>query len=130
MAIEAGSLFLDLSIGEQDEEAVRFQEQVDESKPRNAGEQAPELKVHPSDVAGVFDWCMKHLNRERSGHDRPDLRAMVMMAHRLDRLSEFDWLINEPSQVDDSMLVAVVLGCSLDDEQHLTWSERMQSLMP
>ena len=28
------------------------------------------------------------------------------------------------------MLVAVVLGCSLDDAQHLAWTERMQSLMP
>ncbi len=130
MAIEAGSLFLDLSIGEQDEEAVRFQEQVDESKPRNAGEQEPELKVHPADVAGVFDWCMEHLNKKPSGDDRPDLRAMVMMAHRLDRLSEFDWLIDDPGQVGDSMLVAVVLGCSLEDDQHLAWSERMQSLMP
>ena len=42
MAIEAGSLFLDLSIGKQEESAVRFQQQVDESKPRDAGEQAPE----------------------------------------------------------------------------------------
>jgi hypothetical protein len=35
-----------------------------------------------------------------------------------------------PNDVDDSMLVAVILGCSLDEEQHLAWTERMQSLMP
>ena len=52
------------------------------------------------------------------------------MAHRLDRLNEFDWLINEPDQVDDSMLVAVLLGCSLTEEQNAAWTERMQSLMP
>ena len=130
MAIEAGSLFLDLSVGQQDEGAVRFQQQVDESKPRGAGEPAPELSVHPDDVSGVFNWCMNHLNKETSGEDRPDLRAMVMMAHRLDRLNEFDWLINEPDQVDDSMLVAVLLGCSLSEEQNVAWTERMQSLMP
>ena len=73
---------------------------------------------------------MNHLNKETSGEDRPDLRAMVMMAHRLDRLNEFDWLINEPDQVDDSMLVAVLLGCSLSEEQNAAWTERMQSLMP
>ena len=28
------------------------------------------------------------------------------------------------------VLVAVVLGCALNDEQHLAWTERMQSLMP
>ena len=130
MAIEAGSLFLDLSIGEQDEEAVRFQNQVDESKPRDVGENAPELNVHPLDVLGVFQWCMEHLNKEPSGHDRPDLRAMIMMAHRLDRLDEFDWLIANPEKVDDSMLVAVILGCSINEEQNLAWTERMQSLMP
>ena len=83
MAIEAGSLFLDLSIDEQDEEAVRFQQQVDESKPRDVGDATPELKVHPADVSGVFDWCMKHLNKDHSGQDRPDLRAMIMMATAL-----------------------------------------------
>jgi hypothetical protein len=130
MAIEAGSLFLDLSIDEQSEEAIRFQDQVDSSKPRDAGENAPELSVHPLDVMGVFRWCMEHLNKEPSGHDRPDLRAMIMMAHRLDQLNEFDWLMSVPNDVDDSMLVAVILGCSLDEEQHLAWTERMQSLMP
>ena len=130
MAIEAGSLFLDLSIDEQDETAVRFQQQVDDSKPRDVGDQLPELKVHHQDVEGVFNWCTEHLNRDLGGHDRPDLRAMIMMAHRLDRLNEYDWLISQPAQVEDSMLVAVVLGCSLDDAQHLAWTERMQSLMP
>ncbi|MBJ13845.1 MAG: hypothetical protein CMB70_00545 [Euryarchaeota archaeon] len=130
MAIEAGSLFLDLSIDEQDENAVRFQQQVDDSKPRDVGDQLPELKVHHQDVEGVFNWCTEHLNRDLGGHDRPDLRAMIMMAHRLDRLNEYDWLLSQPAQVEDSMLVAVVLGCSLDDAQHLAWTERMQSLMP
>ena len=130
MAIEAGSLFLDLSIDEQDENAVRFQQQVDDSKPRDVGDQLPELNVHHQDVEGVFNWCTEHLNRNLGGHDRPDLRAMIMMAHRLDRLNEYDWLLSQPAQVEDSMLVAVVLGCSLDDAQHLAWTERMQSLMP
>ena len=130
MAIEAGSLFLDLSIDEQDENAVRFQQQVDDSKPRDVGDEVPELKVHHQDVEGVFNWCTEHLNRNLGGHDRPDLRAMIMMAHRLDRLNEYDWLLSQPAQVEDSMLVAVVLGCSLDDAQHLAWTERMQSLMP
>ena len=130
MAIEAGSLFLDLSIGEQDESTQRFQEQVDASKPLDVGEQLQELKVHPKDVEGVFNWCMKHLNKEVSGEDRPDLRAMVMMAHRMDCLNEFDWLIDKPDEVEDSMLVAVVLGCSLDEDQHTEWTQRMQSLLP
>ena len=130
MAIEAGSLFLDLSIDEQNTAATRFQQQVDNSKPRDVGEKAPELKVHPEDVAGVFDWCIEHLETNPIGPDRPDLRAMIMMAHRLDRLDEFAWLINNPEAVEDSMLVAVVLGCSLNEEQNIAWTARMQSLMP
>ena len=117
MAIEAGSLFLDLTIDHQDEEAVRFQEQVDEAKPRDASEDTPTLSVHPDDVNGVFSWCMERLEKTANGEDRPDLRAMVMMANRLGRFEQMDWLTSNPERVQDSMLVAVILGCSLDEGQ-------------
>ena len=70
MAIEAGSLFLDLSIDEQDEEAVRFQQQVDESKPRDVGDATPELNVHPADVSGVFDLVHEASQQRPAGQDR------------------------------------------------------------
>ena len=130
MAIEAGSLFLDLTIEHQDEQAIRFQEQVDDAKPRDASEETPALSVHPDDVDGVFSWCMKSLEKTPNGEDRPDLRAMVMMANRLDKFEQMDWLVAKPEQVQDSMLVAVILGCSIDEHQHKKWTERLQQLMP
>ena len=130
MAIEAGSLFLDLTIEHQDEQAIRFQEQVDGAKPRDASEKTPALSVHPDDVNGVFSWCMESLEKTPNGEDRPDLRAMVMMANRLDKFEQMDWLVAKPEQVQDSMLVAVILGCSIDEHQHNEWTERLQQLMP
>ena len=130
MAIEAGSLFLDLTIDHQDEEAVRFQDQVDEAKPRDASEDTPPLSVHPDDINGVFSWCMECLDKTPNGEDRPDLRAMVMMANRLGQFEQMDWLVSKPELVQDSMLVAVILGCSLDENQTKAWTERLQELMP
>jgi hypothetical protein len=130
MAIEAGSLFLDLTIEYQDEQVARFQEQVDEAKPRDASEETPTLSIHPDDVNGVFSWCMEHLDKTPNGEDRPDLRAMAMMANRLDMFEQMDWLVSNPEQVQDSMLVAVILGCSIDENQTKVWTERLQELMP
>ena len=130
MAIEAGSLFLDLTIEHQDEKAVRFQEQVDEAKPRDASEETPTLSVHPDDVNGVFSWCIESLDKTPNGEDRPDLRAMAMMANRLGKFETMDWLVSNPEQVQDSMLVAVILGCTLDENQLKVWTKRLQELMP
>ena len=130
MAIEAGSLFLDLTIDHQYEEAVRFQVQVDEAKPRDASEDTPKLSVHPEDVDGVFSWCMESLDKTPRGDDRPDLRAMVMMANRLGKFEQMDWLVSTPEQVQDSMLVAVVLGCPIGEKRVEEWTERLQELMP
>ena len=130
MAIEAGTLFLDLTIEHQNTEAVRFQEQVDEAKPRDASEETPALSINPDDVNGVFTWCMEHLEKTPTGQDRPDLRAMVMMAHRLDKFEQMDWLVSKPELVQDSMLVAVVLGCTDGEELHNEWTKRLQELMP
>ena len=130
MAIEAGSLFLDLTIDYQNEESIRFQKQVEDAKPRDASEDTPELSVHPDDVNGVFSWCMEHLEKSPSGDDRPDLRAMVMMANRLNEFDQMEWLVTQPETVQDSMLIAVVLGCNIEESLHNQWTKRLQELMP
>ena len=73
---------------------------------------------------------MKSLDKTPQGEDRPDLRAMVMMANRLDKFDQMNWLINKSERVQDSMLVAVVLGCNIDEEVHMEWTKRLQELMP
>jgi hypothetical protein len=130
MAIEAGSLFLDLTIDYQNEESIRFQQQVEDAKPRDASEDTPELSVHPDDVNGVFSWCMEHLEKTPTGEDRPDLRAMVMMANRLNKFDQMEWLVTQPEKVQDSMLIAVVLGCNIEESLHNQWTKRLQELMP
>ena len=130
MAIEAGSLFLDLTIDYQNEESIRFQQQVEDAKPRDASEDTPELSVHPDDVNGVFSWCMEHLEKTPTGEDRPDLRAMVMMANRLNKFDQMEWLVTQPETVQDSMLIAVVLGCNIEESLHNQWTKRLQELMP
>jgi len=130
MAIEAGSLFLDLTIDYQNEESIRFQQQVEDAKPRDASEDTPELSVHPDDVNGVFSWCMEHLEKTPTGEDRPDLRAMVMMANRLNKFDQMEWLVTQPEKVQDSMLIAVVLGCNIEESLNNQWTKRLQELMP
>ena len=57
MAIEGGALFLDFSSLHVDESAERMHIQVEQSRPRQAGEEARALKVHPDDIDSVFEWC-------------------------------------------------------------------------
>ena len=73
---------------------------------------------------------MENLDKTPRGEDRPDLRAMVMMANRLDKFEQMNWLIGQSELVQDSMLVAVVLGSNIDEELHMEWTKRLQELMP
>ncbi|GIQ97321.1 MAG: hypothetical protein CM15mP3_03550 [Candidatus Poseidoniales archaeon] len=83
MAIEAGTLFIELSLASINEDAKRMQTQVDNAKPRKVDEPEPELSVHPKDIDGVFDWCYQNLPESNSGEHRPDLRAMVSIAKNM-----------------------------------------------
>jgi hypothetical protein len=128
MAVEAGALFLDFSSNCIDEDAERMQTQVAESKPRGVEDEEPVLKVHPDDVNGVFEWCCAQLPESNSGADRPDLRALLTLAHRMGRMDQFDHLLNNPDSVEDPMLAAVAQAC-LDDEQlNEAWGLRLATL--
>jgi hypothetical protein len=52
------------------------------------------------------------------------------MANRLGKFEQMDWLVSKPEQVQDSMLVAVVLGCPIDENRLEKWTERLKELMP
>jgi len=54
MAIEGGALFLDFASPHVDESAEKMHVQIEQSQPRQAGEEARVLKVHPSDINRVF----------------------------------------------------------------------------
>ena len=47
----------------------------------------PLVKPHhftgtPDDVFGVLEWCIENTKEGYSGEERPDLRALVMLAKR------------------------------------------------
>ena len=128
MAIEGGALFLDFASDSSNSSAEKMHQQIENAKPRDAGEELRELKVHPDDLTEVFEWCCANLPEKNTGDDRPDLRAMVSLAHRLDKMQQFDSLIQNPDEIEDSMLVAVVQNCITDEELKLRWNVRLATL--
>ena len=128
MAIEGGALFLDFSSEAIDNSAERMQIQIENAKPRDAGEEAHELKVHSEDINDVFEWCFSHLPESHAGDDRPDLRAMVSLAHRFDKMQHFDSLLNNPDGIEDPILVAIVQNCIDNAELKSLWNVRLATL--
>ena len=128
MAIEAGSLFLDLSYEHQDENAKLMHVQVEEAQPVGVNEERPSLSVHPDDIAGVFAWCVENLEPGYSGPDRPAVRAMLTLAHRMKRMEVFADLMSSPDLVDDPMLAAVAQACAPDDTTTAMWGKRLATL--
>ena len=128
MAIEGGALFLDFASETIDDSAEKMHIQVEHVKPRDAGEELRELKVHPQDINDVFEWCCSHLPDDQSGSDRPDLRAMVSLAHRLGKMESFEELLQDPDGVEDSMLVAVIINCIEQEELKSIWNMRLATL--
>ena len=128
MAIEGGALFLDFASDSTDSSAERMHIQVENAKPRDAGEELRELKVHPDDIEDVFEWCCSHLPEQHSGEDRPDLRAMVSIAHRIGKMDRFHSLVQNPDGIEDPMLVAIVQSCIDDEELKALWNVRLATL--
>jgi hypothetical protein len=128
MAIEAGSLFLDLSYEHQDENAKLMHVQVEEAQPVGVNEERPSLSVHPDDIAGVFAWCVEKLEPGYSGPDRPAVRAMLTLAHRMNRMEVFADLMSSPDLVDDPMLAAVAQACAPDDTTTAMWGKCLATL--
>tara|TARA_Y100000589_G_scaffold253558_1_gene242276 strand:+ start:1106 stop:2170 length:1065 start_codon:yes stop_codon:yes gene_type:complete len=128
MAIEAGTLFLELSLAHIDHEAERMMKQVKNAKPRKIEDPEPILSVNPQDIDGVFDWCLQNLPEANSGEHRPDLRAMVSIAKNLNKLDSFSSLFAEPDEVEDPTLAAMIQVCSEDEEHVRIWGERLSVL--
>ena len=105
-----------------------MQIQIENAKPRDAGEEAHELKVHSEDINDVFEWCFSHLPESHAGDDRPDLRAMVSLAHRFDKMQHFDSLLNNPDGIEDPILVAIVQNCIDNAELKSLWNVRLATL--
>jgi hypothetical protein len=128
MAIEAGTLFLDMSFEHQTHEAEPMHIQVEQAQPLDLEKAPPKLAVHPDDVQGVFDWCMDHMEPGYGGPERPDVRAMLTLAHRMGQMDRFQTLMANPKQVDDPMLAAVAQACASSENETDAWGQRLAVL--
>ena len=128
LAVESGAIFVEISSGFINEDAEKFADQVAESKPLSAGETAPILQVHPDDIFGVLEWCIENTQDGYSGEERPDLRALVMLAKRLDKPELFADLLSSPSEVDDALLAALCASISEGDSATI-WTDRVTEIM-
>ena len=115
LAIESGAIFIDLASIHQKEGAVLMREQVENAGPRNIDDPEPLLEVNPSDVGGVFEWCIENLDEGVSGENRVDLRAMLQLAHRLDRMEDVSFVIEQRDDIDDEILITML--DSLSEEE-------------
>tara|TARA_B100000945_G_scaffold219713_1_gene177380 strand:+ start:6821 stop:7852 length:1032 start_codon:yes stop_codon:yes gene_type:complete len=128
LAVESGAIFVEISSGFISEEADKFADQVVESKPLSAGESPPILQVHPDDIYGVLEWCVENTHEGYSGEERPDLRALVMLAKRLNRAELFADLLSSPQEVDDALLAALCASLSEGKSAEI-WTERVTEIM-
>ncbi|MDG1546381.1 MAG: hypothetical protein P8Q55_03225 [Candidatus Poseidoniaceae archaeon] len=131
MALEAGSLFLEISLANQKVDAERMAVQVENSEPRNLDEEAPKLEVNPLDIAGVFNWCVSQLPKDTLGEDRPDLRALISIAAKLECIEDvelFRKLLAEPESVEDPMLAAICQAICKDEDGITSWASRLAQL--
>ena len=128
LAVESGAIFVEISSGFISDEAEKFADQIAEAKPLSAGEAAPILQVHPEDVFGVLEWCIEHTIEGYTGEERPDLRALVMLAKRLDRTELFTDLLSSPQEVEDALLAALCASICEGDAAKI-WTDRVSEIM-
>ena len=128
MAIEAGTLFIELSLENISADAERMHSQIKKAKPRSGTDKEPQLNVNIKDIEDVFMWCYSKLPKLNSGEQRPDLRAMVSIAMKIDKLELFEKLLCEPDEIEDPMLVAIIQAVITDEEMKKKWNERLTIL--
>lgn len=128
LAVESGAIFVEIASEYTNENADKFADQIMDAKPLSIGENSPILQVHPDDVNGVFEWCVENTLEGYSGNDRPDLRALLMLAKRLNRQNLFAELLNSPNKVEDAMLAALCASAS-EGEMAETWTKRVTELL-
>ena len=128
MAIEAGTLFIELSLDCIDVNAERMKVQIKAAKPRSATDDEPKYDSNIQDIEDVFMWCFSQLPKSNSGDQRPDLRAMVSIASKINKLELFNELLSNPDNVEDSMLVAIIQACIKDEEMQKKWNKRLTVL--
>ncbi|DAC37311.1 MAG TPA: hypothetical protein HA286_02060 [Candidatus Poseidoniaceae archaeon] len=126
LAIEAGTTFVDMAEEHLSDDADPMTKQVEEAAPRNIGDQAPVPAVLRSEAEKVLAWCAKACGDRIDGPERPDLRAVALLAARYERLDIIEHLCGAYDGVEDPMLCAVMQH--VESDQAEAWSQRMAQL--
>jgi hypothetical protein len=101
LAIEAGAIFVEIAIPYIDHEAARMKEQVANAKPRDAEEEEIKPAIHPEDVEGILSWCVDKATADLGGTERSDLKALLILCERAQRVDFFARALERPSEVED-----------------------------
>ncbi len=115
LAIESGVIFIDLASIHQKEGATLMHEQAEQAAPRSIDEPEPLIEVNPSDVSGVFEWCIENLDEGVSGENRVDLRAILQLAHRINRMDDISFIFTQRENINDEILIELI--DSLNEEE-------------
>ena len=126
LAIEAGTIFVDMAEAHLSEEAKPMATQVEAAGPRNIGEEIPDPLVLRSEAEDVLAWCASACGEHIDGPERPDLRAVAVLAARYKRLDLVTHLLGAVDGVEDPMLCAVMQH--VDAKHAEAWSQRMAQL--
>ena len=128
LAVESGAIFVEIAAEHIVDGAVKFADQIVDAKPLSAGDDAPILQVCPEDVNGVLEWCVENTESGFSGNERPDLRALITLAKRLERVDLFADLLVSHSEVEDAMLAALCASISEGSEAAI-WKSRVTEIL-
>lgn len=105
-AHQSALIWMDLSLSNIDDSAPRMSQVVDESTPRELGENAP-CRANPGDLKEVVGWCTNNWNLGFEGESRPDI-AVLLEAERELGLEEFSTMIVESGELTDPTVLAML----------------------
>ena len=128
MAIEAGTLFVEISLPHQDPEAIPMNIQVEDIAPRDLKDELPQLSVQPNDLKSVYSWCLENIERNVSGQHRPDLQALLRISLHLDELESMSFLLLHPENVEDAFLASLCMSIVSNAEDVAKWNARLSVL--
>ena len=128
LAWACGTTFLAIGSESLDDSAAEMELQVEEAKPRSAGEETTEPAVTTEEYRSVFNGCLELWDGEVGGNSRQDLMGLLSAALVLGELSELDSLLKSPDALEDAFLVAAILQV-VDEEESSRWQRRLTSMM-
>ncbi len=124
LAIEAGAIFVEIALPYIEQEAVRMKELSDTAKPRDAEEEEIKPEIHPEDMEGILSWCVDKATADLGGSERGDLKALLILCERAQRVDLFNSTLKRSGEVEDVEFANLCYALSEGDE----WSARISEL--